>query len=245
MLEYWFGASVLNYGAGLDENGDPFAINGEGTPLDGVTLTLNGADSAQNQTVASSFLTTSGLLPAADYPQFTTEVAANYDRPGGPFSPHTGDFYAYSHIADVSFKRLSHTINVPAGGATMTFWTSYDTELDWDHLFVEAHTVGQDDWTTLPDSNGHTSQATGESCKAENSGGWRTLHPVPRSLPDPERRLGVSADGLDRCLERRLGQLRWLAAVVGRPGRIRGQAGRGVDLVRQRLGEPGSRCLHR
>ena len=177
VLEYWFGASVLNYGAGLDENGHPFAINGEGTPLDGVTLTLNGADSAQNQTVASSFLTTSGLLPAADYPQFTTEVAANYDRPGGPFSPHTGDFYAYSHIADVSYKRLSHTINVPAGGATMSFWTSYDTELDWDHLFVEAHTVGQNDWTTLPDANGHTSQATGESCKAENSGGWRTLHP--------------------------------------------------------------------
>ena len=24
-------------------------------------------------------------------------------------------------------------------------------------MFVEAHTVGQDDWTTLPDLNGHTS----------------------------------------------------------------------------------------
>jgi len=66
---------------------------------------------------------------------------------------------------------------VPAGGATMSFWTSYDTELDWDHIFVEAHTVGQNDWTTLPDQNGHTTQATGESCKQENSGGWRTLHP--------------------------------------------------------------------
>ncbi|MDX6434429.1 MAG: hypothetical protein QOE54_6795, partial [Streptosporangiaceae bacterium] len=39
--------------------------------------------------------------------------------------------------------------------------------------FVEAHTAGGDDWTTLPDANGHTSQATGESCNA----GWRTLHP--------------------------------------------------------------------
>jgi len=177
VLEYWFGASVLNYGVGLDDNGDPFPVIGEGAPLDGVNLTLNGTDSAQNQTVASSFLTTSGLLPMSDYPQFATEVAANYDRPGGPFSPHTGDFYAYSHIADVSFKRLSHTISVPSGGATMSFWTSYDTELDWDHLFVEAHTVGQNDWTTLPDMNSHTNQETGESCKAENSGGWRTLHP--------------------------------------------------------------------
>ena len=27
-------------------------------------------------------------------------------------------------------------------------------------MFVEAHTVGQDDWTTLPDENGNTSQAS-------------------------------------------------------------------------------------
>ena len=46
-------------------------------------------------------------------------------------------------------------------------------------MFVEAHTVGQDDWTTLPDANGHTSQSTGPndpnlaSCPA----GWRDLHP--------------------------------------------------------------------
>ncbi len=46
-------------------------------------------------------------------------------------------------------------------------------------MFVEAHTVGQDNWTTLPDLNGHTSQSTGPqdpnlaSCPA----GWRDLHP--------------------------------------------------------------------
>src|SRR3712207_6876760 len=38
---------------------------------------------------------------------------------------------------------------------------------------VEARTAGDDDWTTLPDANGHTTQATGQSC-AE---GWRELHP--------------------------------------------------------------------
>ncbi len=31
-------------------------------------------------------------------------------------------------------------------------------------MFVEAHTAGQDDWTTLPDINGHTSQDLGLSC---------------------------------------------------------------------------------
>jgi hypothetical protein len=56
---------------------------------------------------------------------------------------------------------------------SMTFWTSYDTEPAWDHLFVEARTLGGDDWTTLPDANGHTTTATGQSCPA----GWVTLHP--------------------------------------------------------------------
>ena len=59
----------------------------------------------------------------------------------------------------------------------MSFWTSYNTEVDWDFLFVEAHTVGLDNWTTLPDANGHTSTSTGQSCPAPTSSGWRTLHP--------------------------------------------------------------------
>ena len=32
---------------------------------------------------------------------------------------------------------------------------------------------GGDDWTTLPDANGHTTTSTGQSCPA----GWVTLHP--------------------------------------------------------------------
>jgi bacillopeptidase F (M6 metalloprotease family) len=79
----------------------------------------------------------------------------------------------YSNIADVSYKRLTQTVSVPAGGSTLSFWISRDTEPDWDFVFVEAHTVGQDDWTTLPDTNGHTGQVTGQSCPA----GWRDLHP--------------------------------------------------------------------
>ena len=68
---------------------------------------------------------------------------------------------------------------MPAGGGNLSFWISRDTEHDWDFMFVEAHTVGQNDWTTLPDANGHTSQSTGPndpnlaSCPA----GWRELHP--------------------------------------------------------------------
>jgi bacillopeptidase F (M6 metalloprotease family) len=92
---------------------------------------------------------------------------------GGPFEPHTGEFYLHSRIADVSYKRVTRTISVPAGGAELSFWTSYDTEIDWDFVFVEAHEVGSDAWTTLPDLNGHTGNSTGESCPE----GWHELHP--------------------------------------------------------------------
>ena len=73
----------------------------------------------------------------------------------------------------MSYKRLTREIAVPANGGSLSFWTSYDTEPGWDHLFVEARTAGDDDWTTLPDVNGHTSTATGDNCAA----GWVDLHP--------------------------------------------------------------------
>lgn len=176
VLEYWFGGFLLNNGAGLSED-NIFDVLGVDTPFDSVELTFNGADSAQNGDNANSFIATSGILPPADFPQFESWVSAKYDRPGGPFDPHTGESYAYSQIADVSYKRLTRTVDVPAAGGTLSFWTSFNTEFDWDFVFVEAHHPGQDDWTTLPDLNGHTGQSVGESCLLGNSGGWRTLHP--------------------------------------------------------------------
>ena len=78
--------------------------------------------------------------------------------------PHSGSQYAISQKSEPSYKRLQRTIAVPAGGATLTFWVNRNTEGNWDFLFVEAHTAGQDNWTTLPDANGHTSQDTGRVC---------------------------------------------------------------------------------
>ncbi|MGW6935595.1 M14 family zinc carboxypeptidase [Lentzea sp. NPDC054927] len=173
VIEYWFGASIINEGAGHDENGDTFGVKGVADPHTGLAWGLNGLDSAQNQDHTASFLTTSGLLPVDQYPQFASNVTAAWDRPGGPFAPHSGEMYMYSQISDVSYKRLTRTISVPAGGAQLSFWTSYDTEPEWDHLFVEARTAGGDNWTTLPDINGHTTTSTGQSCPA----GWRDLHP--------------------------------------------------------------------
>ena len=123
--------------------------------------------------MSASFVSTSGILPRTEFPQFNSWPSSRYDKPGGPFSPHTGDQYVYSQIADVTYKRLTREIAVPAGGGELTFWTSYDTEPAWDHLFVEARTAGGTDWTTLPDLNGHTTTVPGDSCLA----GWRDLHP--------------------------------------------------------------------
>ncbi|MFF2275722.1 M14 family zinc carboxypeptidase [Agromyces sp. NPDC058126] len=172
-LQYWLGAYLVIDDAGTNEDGELLDVLGVDTPLTGLDWGFGGADSAQNQDHSNSFITTSGILDPQQYPQFDSWVAGRWDREGGPFEPHTGDAYAYSQIGDVSYKRLTRTIDVPAGGADLSFWTSYDTEVDWDHVAVEAHTPGQDNWTTLPDLGGATSDSVGESCPA----GWRELHP--------------------------------------------------------------------
>ena len=52
--------------------------------------------------------------------------------------------------ANSSYKRLSHVITVPDDGATLAFDVAHDTDTNWDFFFVEVHTVGLEDWTTLP-----------------------------------------------------------------------------------------------
>ena len=89
-------------------------------------------------------------------------------------APTTGTHLMISGQADSSYKRLMRTITVPAGGATLSFFVTRDTEQNWDFMFVEAHTVGADDWTTLPDLNGHSSTDVGNSCPRES---WEELHP--------------------------------------------------------------------
>ena len=128
--------------------------------------------------------------------------------------------------ADSSYKRLMRTIAVPAGGATLSFWVTRDTEQTWDFVFVEAHTVGADDWTTLPDAERPHERRHRQLVPARE---LAADPPVPRALPDRQRRRHVHADRHDRRVvggerpERRLG------AVEGRPRRLRGQASRGLD----------------
>lgn len=89
-----------------------------------------------------------------------------------PVATPTGAHFAVSQQASSSYKRLMHQVTVPDEGATLSFTVTRSTEPPWDFFFVESHTVGMDDWTTLPDLEGNASQDTGFSCPF-----WLGLHP--------------------------------------------------------------------
>jgi Zinc carboxypeptidase len=178
VIEYWFGGYVQVADDGNNGSGGLFDVNGIGDPFMGLSWGFNGPESAGNQNSSSSFVSTSGILPTDRFPQFESWPSTRWNKPGGPFDPHSGSQYVYSQIADVAYKRLGRDVAVPDAGGNLTFWTSYDTEEHWDFLTVEVQRP-DGTWTTLPDSGpgANTTQDTGDSCLAENSGGWRTLHP--------------------------------------------------------------------
>jgi peptidase M1-like protein len=90
-----------------------------------------------------------------------------------PFvTPTSGERFVGTQPADLSYKRLTRTITVPPEGASLSFSVTRDTEPTWDFFFVEAHGVGTDDWTTLPDQGGIATQDTGSSCPF-----WHAIHP--------------------------------------------------------------------
>lgn len=160
--QYWLGAFQP---ISVPTDGDaPLALQGSGGIFGDLEFGINGEDSAANQDQISSFLTTSSVLPVDEYPQFRSEQAVKLDRPAA-FDPPTGTHYVFSQASNDAYKRLTKTIDLTGkSSADLSFTTSFDTEPGWDFVFVEAHVVGEDDWTTLPDANGHTSQDVGASC---------------------------------------------------------------------------------
>ena len=142
-LQYWLGAYTYIDGGGTAADGTAYPLSGIADPYTGWDATL---DDSQDHT--ASFLPTSSFLPPSEFPWFGPSSApVDWARPGAaPFEPHTGDWHLFSGQADVSYKRLTRTVDLT--GATtgqLRFFTSYETESDWDYLFVEAHEVGTDD----------------------------------------------------------------------------------------------------
>ncbi len=170
--QYWLGAYLPITTAASVEDAAALPFK---TADGSIAFTLNGEDSAKNQDTSYSLLTTSSILPKATYPQFSSDPQVQLDRPPS-FDPPEGTKYARAESADEGWQRLRTTVDLTGKtSGELSFKTSYDVEPGYDAVFVEAHTVGQDDWTTLPDANGHT--ANDDSVLASCDIDWITVHP--------------------------------------------------------------------
>jgi hypothetical protein len=183
-VQYYLGSYVRSDGGGLAADGSVVPVTGLTPPLEGWGATFDGEDSAGNQGSATdvettgAHLVTSSILDPEVYPQFASEQAADWATTAQkPFDPRTGEWYLTSQNTNEAYKRLTRTIDLRGATAQqasqLSFFTSYNTEPDWDFVFVEAQTLradgtGNGDYTTLPDRNGNTSQETGDSCAS----GW-------------------------------------------------------------------------
>jgi hypothetical protein len=174
-LQYWLGAY-------LPIQLDPATPLQESPPIGTAPFTL---DPNGNQQELRSFVTTSSLL--TDYPAFNDaefgSERAVATQAGPAFDPPEGQWYEAAAAVDSGYQRLTRTFDLTglsAGqAADLSFKLSYDTEAGYDFVFVEAHTVGQDDYRTLPDANGHTTEDTGIGC-TEDSDYWLSENPFLR-----------------------------------------------------------------
>jgi hypothetical protein len=175
-LQYYLGAYIyVSGGNSTDENGDPYPVVGVGEPFGPTSFTF-GPDGAGNQDHTATFAVTSSVLDPQRFPTFaSSRKLATWDRPGaGPFTPYSGQHYMSAGADSAAFKRLHRTVDLTsASSGELSFRFSAETEPFWDFVAVEAREVGTEEWTTLPERDGLTSQETGDSCPE----GWRELHP--------------------------------------------------------------------
>ncbi len=246
--QYYLGAYLRSDGGGLSASGSPFPVAGTaGGPLDSLTFNLDGPDSAKNQHGdgfgTGNFLVTSSILSESDYPQFASDQAADWLLSGGaPFDPHTGTKYMFSQNASEGYKRMHRTVDLTGVTGTqpanLSFWTSFNTELDWDFVFVEARTVGAR--TTGPrcrTRTGTRASRLGQAAPRAGMSSTRISRATRRSWrTGPARMTTVSAHRDERGVARLERQLGRLAELVDRPVRLPWQAGRAVDRLRYGLG---------
>ncbi|MEU5250116.1 M14 family metallopeptidase [Streptomyces longwoodensis] len=121
---------------------------------------------------AGTYGVTSDELPVSAYPQFASAGAGQFAGTVNPYGPYSGSGMAAAVHTDDAYKRLTRTVDltgVPAAQRpTLRTRLLWDTEPGYDNAIVEVHTVGADDWTTLPEAGG----ATGTAVPAECGGGF-------------------------------------------------------------------------
>src|SRR5262245_23230987 len=161
--QYWLGAntrSTVDSPAGFEGLGD----------LAGASGTFGGPAVADNPLdEPGTFTVTSDVLPPDQFPQFASKAAGRYEgASGGPFEPVEGAWYAGGVHVNDSYMRLTRTIDLSgvtaAQAPALQAQLSFDLEGGYDHLIVEAHMVGSDDWTTLPEAGGLTRTTVPTDC---------------------------------------------------------------------------------
>ncbi|MFI2376694.1 M14 family zinc carboxypeptidase [Streptomyces sp. NPDC018964] len=119
---------------------------------------------------AGTYGITSDELPAEQYPQFASAGAGGFPDTVNPYGPYAGSFMAAAVHTDDGYKRLTRTIDLTGTAAadrpTLRTQLLWDTEPGYDHVVVEAHTAGADDWTTLPEAGGATRTTVPSECAA-------------------------------------------------------------------------------
>jgi hypothetical protein len=160
-----FGQYYLGAGGRISLKSPP-AFAGTGR-LGGADAVLG--DAAGNPLdAAGAYSVISDELPPDDFPQFRSAAAGDYPGVRTPFQPYEGDWFAAARHANNSWMRLARTVDLTGTDAaakpSLEFMLSFDTESDYDNVVVEAHTAGQDDWTTLPDTRGGTGTGVPAEC---------------------------------------------------------------------------------
>ncbi|QNP73359.1 immune inhibitor A [Streptomyces roseirectus] len=119
---------------------------------------------------AGTYSVTSDELPADQYPQFAGAGAGRYAGAVNPYGPYSGSYMAAAVHTDDAYKRLTRTVDLTSVTAgqqpTLRARLFWDTEKGYDNAFVEAHTAGGADWTTLPEKNGASGTAVPAECGA-------------------------------------------------------------------------------
>ena len=140
-----------------------------------------------------------------------------------------------------SYKRLSRTIEVPAGGGELALLggSRHGDGLGL-RLRRGPHAGSATTGRRCPTLNGHTSTSTGDACPV-----WLSLHPFLEHYQTVQPTATCAPNGYDRDVERgdghEDGYEQWRVDL----GALRRRVGRGLDHVRERRRLPGDRRVRR
>lgn len=88
----------------------------------------------------------------AHYYRFNNDKKVNVSIDSDDFSGNTaydGMYEWYSDAEAWAWRSFYQSFDIPAGGATLNFYTFYDIEGDWDYGYVEVYDVDEGEWYTL------------------------------------------------------------------------------------------------